>query len=101
VQDIIEATFEPARGIIEPHSEQVIRFDFTLYTGGQFEEMFTCEIMDKEYPLAFIIKADVFGLQVAHELPEEVGIVGTRTNIGQTSTMSEFISIEIELSLNP
>ncbi len=55
--------------MIPPHSEQEIRFDFTLYVGGAYEETFTSHIMDQEYPLAFMMAADVFGLQVSHEMP--------------------------------
>ena len=69
IPDRVYAQFEPARGVIPPHSEQEIRFDFTLYVGGAYEEIFTCHIMDQEYPLAFMMTADVFGLQVSHEMP--------------------------------
>jgi len=74
IPDRITASFEPTRGVIPPHSEQEIWFDFTLFTGGNFFEIFTCEIMDMEIPLSFSISADVFGLQVIHELPDEISM---------------------------
>jgi len=47
--------------------------------------MFCCEIMDKEYPLAFEVNADVFGLSVSHELPDEIGApAATKTNANQS-----------------
>lgn len=47
--------------------------------------------MDKEYPLAFCVKADVFGLQVSHELPDEFGVVtASKSSMNATkSNMSD------------
>ena len=41
--------------------------------------------MDWEYPLAFEVNADVFGLSVSHELPDELGApAATKTNVNQS-----------------
>jgi hypothetical protein len=42
--------------------------------------MFMCQIMDWEYPLSFSVKADVFGLSVTHELPEDMSNISNKTN---------------------
>ena len=99
-EDEMKAQFEPARGIIPPHSEQDIRFDFTLYKGGNFKQMFMCEIADREYPLAFQVTADVFGLQVIHEMQQDLSMpqmnqtqsILPGSNYTKTQTFSQTIS---------
>lgn len=44
--------------------------------------------MDKEYPLAFGIKADVFGLSVSHELPEDLKMAATSSNLNTSTALS-------------
>ena len=47
--------------------------------------------MDKEYPLAFKVTADVFGLQVNHELPDDM-VPATKSNFNATrSGMSDIL----------
>jgi hypothetical protein len=72
IPDHLNAIFEPARGTIPPHSEIPVRFIFTVYTGGDLSEFFTCDIADIEFPLTFELKADVFGLSVSYEAPDEM-----------------------------
>jgi hypothetical protein len=51
--DHIVAYFEPARGTIPPKSEVVIRFNYTVYTGGMLNHVFICDIQDNEFALGF------------------------------------------------
>ena len=79
----IKATFEPPRGTIPPKSDIPIYFQFTVFTGGNMCEMFTCEIDDIELPLGFQLVADVFGLSVTYEQPDEVQRK-THTSLGDS-----------------
>ena len=45
--------------------------------------------MDKEYPLAFEVRADVFGLQVAHEMQEDASMIAATKN--NVSTLSDLL----------
>ena len=36
--------FEPPSGVIQPRSEQKIKMDVTVYTGGNLSELFLCDI---------------------------------------------------------
>ena len=65
--DRIIARFEPARGIVAPKSEVHIFFQATVYTGGNINELFICDVDDLELPLGFELHADAFGLNVTYE----------------------------------
>lgn len=87
-EDHIRTMFEPRDGIVEPHSEVKVYFAFTIFSGGNFDEIFTCEINDLEYPLGFALKADVFGLSVSHQLPEDMlKAHASQANFRKTGTM--------------
>lgn len=49
-----------------------IAFYTTLYYGGAVDELFICNINDLEIPLGFELKADSFGLNVSHEIAEDI-----------------------------
>jgi hypothetical protein len=69
--DKIIARFEPSRGTIPPKSEIQIYFSVTVYTGGNINELFICNIDDVEIPLGFEFHADSFGLNVSYETTDE------------------------------
>jgi hypothetical protein len=53
--------------VIQPRSELKIKMGVTVYTGGNLNELFLCDIQDMELPLGFEMTADAFGLNVSYE----------------------------------
>lgn len=43
----------------------------TVYTGGNLNELFLCDIKDMEMPLGFEMMADAYGLNVSYETQED------------------------------
>lgn len=43
----------------------------TVYTGGNLNELFLCDIKDMEMPLGFEMHADAYGLNVSYEAQED------------------------------
>ncbi len=79
----IIARFEPSRGTIAPKSEVQIYFSATVYTGGNINELFICNIDDLEIPLGFELHADSFGLNVSYETTDET--ISVPMNMTQAS----------------
>lgn len=48
-----------------------IYFSITVYSGGNINELFMCNIQDIELPIGFELIADSFGLSVSYESLEE------------------------------
>lgn len=67
----IIARFEPSKGVVPPKSETKIYFHATVYTGGNINEIFICDIEDLELPLGFEFKADAYGLNVIYQNEED------------------------------
>ena len=65
------AKFEPKKGTIPPKSKVKVKFELTMYIGGQIDELFMCDVEDMEMPLGFVVKADAYGLNVAYMTAEE------------------------------
>lgn len=65
------ANFTPKKGTIQPKQTQKISFDFTVFAGGEIDELALCDVEDTELPLGFEIKADAFGLNVAYLTKED------------------------------
>lgn len=65
------AVFTPSSGVIQPKQTLKISFDFTVFTGGEIDELALCDVEDLELPLGFEIKADAFGLNVAYLTKED------------------------------
>jgi hypothetical protein len=59
--------FEPSSGVIQPRSELKIKMTVTVYTGGNLNELFLCDVQDMELPLGFEMLADAYGLNVSYE----------------------------------
>ncbi|KRX10489.1 hypothetical protein PPERSA_08791 [Pseudocohnilembus persalinus] len=63
-----QAIFDPAEGVIPPKSYYSIKFTLIPKIGGDFEELFICDILeDLEKPLGFEINTKVLGLSVEYE----------------------------------
>jgi hypothetical protein len=95
----IVARFEPRRGVIPPKSEIKIAFTTTLYYGGIVDEVFICNIEDLEVPLGFELRADSFGLNVSHEIAQDI----TSQKMNQTkaslnNTQTSMISVTSSFS---
>lgn len=43
----------------------------TVYTGGNLNELFMCDIKDTELPLGFEMLADAYGLNVSYETQDD------------------------------
>ena len=69
--DRIVAKIEPSSGVIQPKSELKIKLSATLYTGGNMNELFLCDIQDMELPIGFEMQADIYGLNVSYETQED------------------------------
>jgi hypothetical protein len=69
--DEMEVIFEPARGIVQPHSSIDISFYTTSYLGGEFDKLLICEIDGIDIPLGINIKGVVKGLNITYQLIEE------------------------------
>ena len=41
--------------------------EVTVYTGGNLNELFLCDIQDMELPVGFEMLADAYGLNVSYE----------------------------------
>ena len=65
--DRIVCNFEPSYGIIQPRSEIKIKMTVNVFTGGNLNELFMCDIRDMEMPLGFEMLADAYGLNVSYE----------------------------------
>ena len=76
IPDKLKIQLDPARGTIAPHSEFVINIKLTAYLGGNLNEIIYKEHLsntsDIDFPLGFVIKADVFGLRVVYTLPDYI-----------------------------
>ena len=108
IPDKLKIQLEPARGTIAPHSEFVVNIKLTAYLGGSLNEIIYEEHLsntsDIDFPLGFVIKADVFGLKVAHTLPDyiveaqqaakEFNSSVNRSNIVDTSKRTEKSKVE-------
>lgn len=44
----------------------------TVFTGGNLNELFLCDIKDMEMPIGFEMHADAYGLNVSYETQEDV-----------------------------
>jgi len=53
----MKGIFEPARGIIPPHSNLFIEFNLTLFKGGKITDLFVCDVTDVDDPLGFQIES--------------------------------------------
>ena len=96
VPDQLKTMFEPARGTIAPHSEFVVNVRLTSYVGGDLSEMFICDVTDLDFPLGFWLTANVFGLRVAHVLPDfVVEAQKAALAMNMTSTKSKFMTSTI------
>ena len=65
------ALFEPSQGVIQPKSELKIKMTVTVYTGGNLNELFLCDINDMELPIGFEMLADAYGLTVSYETKQD------------------------------
>ena len=65
--DRVICQFEPHAGTIKPRSEQKIKMTVTVFTGGNLNELFMCDVKDMELPLGFEMLADAYGLNVSYE----------------------------------
>ena len=83
----ISARFEPRRGIIPPKSEVKIGFTTTVFYGGPIDEVLICNIDDLEVPLGFELVAESFGLNVSHELAQDV--TTTKMSLTKASGMND------------
>lgn len=83
----ISARFEPRRGVIAPKSEVKISFTTTVYYGGPIDEVLICNVEDLEVPLGFELAAESFGLNVSHEIAQDV--TTTKMNLTKTSGFNE------------
>ena len=63
--------FEPSSGVIQPRSELKVKMTVTVYTGGNLNELFLCDVQDMELPLGFEMMADAYGLNVSYETQED------------------------------
>lgn len=63
--------FEPSSGVIQPRSEIKVKFNVTVFTGGNLNELFLCDIQDMEMPVGFEMLADAYGLNVSYESQED------------------------------
>lgn len=63
--------FEPSSGIIQPRSELKIKMTVTVFTGGNLNELFLCDVQDMELPIGFEMLADAYGLNVSYETQDE------------------------------
>jgi len=63
--------FEPNRGVIQPRQEIKIKMTVTVFTGGNLNELFICDVQDLELPLGFEMLADAYGLNVSYETQED------------------------------
>jgi len=43
----------------------------TVFTGGNLNELFLCDVKDMEMPLGFEMLADAYGLNVSYETLED------------------------------
>jgi hypothetical protein len=68
--------------VIPPKSELKIAFTTTVYYGGPIDEVLICNIDDLEVPLGFELAAESFGLNVSHEIAQDVAT----TKLGLTKT---------------
>lgn len=78
-----------------------IAFYTTLYYGGSVDELFICNISDLEIPLGFELKADSFGLNVSHEIAEDIAskkLNKTMTKLNDTMTSMNTQSMNSTLS---
>lgn len=69
--DRVICKFEPASGVIQPRSELKVKMNVTVYTGGNLNELFLCDIQDMELPIGFEMLADAYGLNVSYETQED------------------------------
>lgn len=69
--DKVVAIFEPSQGVIQPKSELKIKMTVTVYTGGNLNELFLCDINDMELPIGFEMLADAYGLTVSYETKQD------------------------------
>lgn len=42
-----------------------------MFTGGNMNELFLCDIQDMELPIGFEMQADIYGLNVSYETQED------------------------------
>jgi len=43
----------------------------TVFTGGNLNELFLCDVQDMELPIGFEMLADAYGLNVSYETQED------------------------------
>lgn len=67
----IIAKIEPSSGVIQPKSELKIKLSATVFTGGNMNELFLCDVQDMELPIGFEMLADIYGLNVSYETQED------------------------------
>tara|TARA_B110000285_G_C15124487_1_gene619273 strand:+ start:268 stop:948 length:681 start_codon:yes stop_codon:yes gene_type:complete len=87
------ASFEPTSGVIPPRSEQKIKMEVTVFTGGNLNELFLCDIQDMELPVGFEMLADAYGLNVSYETQATDQDLGMNTS--GTSMRSKSIKDQV------
>lgn len=66
----------------------------TVYTGGNLNELFLCDIQDMELPIGFEMLADAYGLNVSYETQEDqaAALNMTQASVTAKSKKSENVS---------
>lgn len=90
--DTIIARFEPAAGVIQPRTEVKIKMSVTVFTGGNLNELFLCDINDMELPIGFEMLADAYGLNVSYETQEDQTAALNTTNMSMKTRKTESTS---------
>jgi len=57
----------------------------TVYTGGNLNELFLCDIQDMEMPIGFEMLADAYGLNVSYETLEDQAAAMNKTGLSNKS----------------
>jgi len=91
--------FEPASGVIQPRGELKIKMSVTVYTGGNLNELFLCDIQDMELPIGFEMLADAYGLNVCYETQEDQAAALSTTQNSLRTKKSENVTSNNALQL--
>lgn len=78
--------------MLKPKSNQVIKFSIKPKEGGEFNEIFVCDIQGIQYPLGFEMKSMIYGLSVEYELVDDTVHISSKTSVsskGRTLKRSE------------
>lgn len=66
----------------------------TVYTGGNLNELFLCDIQDMELPIGFEMLCDAYGLNVSYETQEDT----SQANLNKTQTSLRSTSMKDPMS---